>query len=218
MIYPSHGYADIFNNELRQGNNNITLLTKSADIILQNHQGNNYNSKEFVDKILERILIHISKEGSEYKKIQLNKSFLNLMPKNQVYKSGSYISHKLEIKLHPSEDTAHIFIDELNIIAAFKNEISCTKGTFIIKRHIVLEEDCSRLITIPEHGLQISLNHCSSYRNFKKILSNALYEDISNLMAEEFKRISLDKWNVELNNTNLDIKNIINDNMKILIA
>lgn len=219
MIYLSHGYIDILNHEFRHSNGNgIKLVAKSNDIVFQNSEENNYNSKEFVGKVLEKIIHDLVDIKGEYENIQIKKSFLKLTAKGKELDGSSSYEHKLEIKLCPSEDTAHIFIDDINIVTAFKNELSCTKHGYITKKKVILHENCSRLLTIPQHCIQISLNNCSSYDKFKSILLNALYEDISRVMVSELKRLSLPKWTIDLGQTNLDVENIINENMKILIA
>jgi hypothetical protein len=219
VIYLTHGYIDIFNHELRHDKKKtLRLVTQSDDIIFQNNGENKYNSKDFVNKVLEKVLIDLNNQSSVYNNIELTKSALKLASEDQPHNKAAYSDHKLILKLHPSEDTAHVFIDNLNIIAAFRNEISCTRQDYIIKKKVILEENYSKLITIPQHGIHISLNHCTSYNTFKKILVNSIYEDISLLMIDELKKLSLPKWHINLKETNLDIKNIVNDNMKILIA
>lgn len=219
MIYLTHGYIDILNHELRNSNgNNLKLVTKSSDIIFQNNEEYNYNSKEFVNKVLEKIIHDLVDVKQQYESIQIKKSILKLAAKGKNLDGNTSHEHELEIKLRPSEDTAHIFIGELSIVTAFKNELSCTKRGYIIRRNVILHENCSRLLTIPEHGIQISLNHCSSYDKFKSIMLRALYEDISRSFINELKKLNLPKWNINLNQTSLDVENIVNENMKILIA
>jgi hypothetical protein len=218
MIHPPHGYAHIFNYELEKGTNSPKLIVRYNDVIFQTNGVSNYNSSGFVNKILEKVLSDFNKEGSLYTNVQLKKSSLKFIWKNQTYSTSNYTDNKLQIKLHPSEDTAHLFIDELNIMAAFKNEISYIKQGLFIKKNFTLEENYSKSIVIPQHGLQISLNHCSSYNQFKSIIISCLYKDISTNMINELKKLHLSKWNIDLNESNLDIENIIKDNMEILIA
>jgi hypothetical protein len=219
MIYLSHGYIDIFNYELKHINNNaVRLITNSNDIVFQCDEVNRYNSKTLVDIIFQKVLMNLNRQSAVYSNVQFKKSSFKFAPKDHPYNGHSWHNHKLEIKLRPSEDTAKIFIDDLNIIATFSNEISCTKQEYIVKKRVILEENCSRLITIPQHDIQIPLNHCSSYNKFKKMLLDSLCTDIRTHLISEFEALNLSKWDIVLGQTNLDIENLINDNMKILIS
>lgn len=219
MIYLSHGYIDIFNHELRQKNtNNLILVTKPNGVIFQSNNSNNYNSYELTNKVLEKVIQDLKVQKISYKNLELRTSILKFSNKIQPNICDNFNEHKLEVKLRPSEDTAHILIEGLDIVGVFKNELRLVRQDYIIKKNVILEENYSKLITIPQHGFQISLNHCSSYNEFKSILLDALYEDISNHIINELKKTTLQKWNLDLGKTNLDFKNIVNDNMKILIA
>jgi hypothetical protein len=219
MLNITHGYIDIFNHELQcENKKSIKLVTESNGVLLKLDDENRYNCNEFVDKIFQKVLKDIRINDSMYKKVKLKKSSLKFLPQNKPHSSDKYNEHIMNIKLHPSDDTAVVFIDELNIITAFCNEISCTKKQYIGTKNVTFEENLYRLITIPQHGIQISLNLCSNYNSFQDILMKSIYEDIHSCMTSKLKRINLAKWDADLDKTHLAIENIISDNMKILIA
>lgn len=218
MIHLTHGYIDIFNHELRRKHKKkIKLVTEVNEIIFQQYDENRYNSKQLVDTIFKKILSDIRFKDNAYKDIKFKKSGLKLLPQINLHGDALYNDHFLNLTIHPSEDTALIFIDEINIIALFFNEVICTKKQYIGYKSVILQENFCQLINIPQHGIQIALNHCSSYNKFQDILIYSLYEDIYSCMVNTLKKVNLSVWSIELGKTNLDIENILSDNMKILI-
>ncbi|MBL4934741.1 hypothetical protein JK636_03095 [Clostridium sp. YIM B02515] len=219
MIYLLHGYIDVFNHEIRNDNSKkLKLVTKTNDIVFEQNGTYNYNSKVFVDKIIEKVVTDYNSQNSGYDKIQLRKSFLKFSPKNKPHNGGFYNEHSLIFRVHAMDDTAHITFEEFNIIAVFKNELTCVRRDYILNKKASFEENQVRLITLPQHCTQLSINKCKNYRIFKENILSAIYNDISCLMIDELKKINLSKWNISLKETNLDIEKIITDNFKILIA
>jgi hypothetical protein len=219
MIHLTHGYIDIFNHELRRDHSKkVKLVTESNDIVFRQYEENRYNSKQLVDTIFQKVLSDIRFKDNVYTDIKFKKSGLKLLSQNKLHGDDLYNEHSLNLTIRPSEDTAHIFIDELNIIAVFFNEVLCTRKQYLGYKSVILQENFCKLINIPQHGIQIALNHCSSYNKFQDILLSSLYEDLHSCMVNTLKKVNLSVWNIELGNTNLDIENIVNDNMKILIA
>ncbi|ERI95524.1 hypothetical protein HMPREF1982_00154 [Clostridiales bacterium oral taxon 876 str. F0540] len=219
MVYLLHGYIDVFNHEIRSDKSKkLKLVTKANDIIFGQNGTYNYNSKVFVDKIIEKVLNDYSDQNLGYDKIQLRKSFLKFSPKNKPHYGENYNEHSLIFRVNALEDVAHITFEEFDIIAVFKNELSCVRRDYILNKKATFEENHVSLITLPQHCIQLSVSKCKNYKMFKENILKAIYNDISSLMVDELKKINLSKWNIALNETDLDIEKIVNDNFKILIA
>lgn len=219
MLYLPHGYIDVLNHELRHDNSKkLKLITKSNDIVFKQNGKNNYNSKDFINRIIEKVLHDLNSENLIYKKLQLHKSILKFTPSKQTHYGNNYHEHFLKFKIYPFENTANIIIDEFNIIATFKNELTVLKKDLIISKKYTFEENQSQLLTLPQHCIQIHLNDCNNYNDFKKAIFNSIYNDISSLMIRELRKLNLPKWNINLGSTNLDIENIVNDSIHILAA
>jgi hypothetical protein len=214
-----HGYIDTLNHEINHGNSQkLKLVTKSKEILLKERNHFNYNSNEFTNKILEKVMNDLNNEKILYKNISIEKSILKLSAKNQIRHGKTYHEHSLNFKLYPFENGAIITLYEFNIIAYFKNIITYTKKEGVLNKKYSFEENQSYLLTIPEHSIQVHLNNFNDYNSFKKFIFDILYKDISSVIINELKKVNLPKWNINLNNTKLDIKNIVNDNIQVLTA
>ncbi|MCM8709648.1 hypothetical protein M2651_01260 [Clostridium sp. SYSU_GA19001] len=219
MFYLPQGYIDILNHELRHSNTKkLRLITKSNDIIFTQHGINKYNSQKFLSRIAEKVLHDLNSKNFACKKLQFNRSALKFSPTKQTRNSNNYNEYFIKFKIYPYENTAYIVIDELNIIAAFNNELTILKKDSILNKKSILEESQSMLLTLPEHYIQIPLKNWNNYNAFKDDIFNSIYDDIFSLMIKELRKLNLTKWNINLGSTNLDIENIVNDNIMLLSA
>lgn len=219
MLYPSHGYIDILNHEIRHSSSNtLKLVTKTHEIIFKDNKSINYNAANFTNKILQKVLYDLNSQKVSCKNLQVQRSILKLSPKNETRFGKGYHEYNLKFKVYPSETTAHIVIEEFSIIAFFKNEMSCLKKDIMLNKKYNFEESQSQLLILPQHNIQVPLTKCTSYNTFKSIILDAVYKDIASIMAQELNKIHLPKWDIDLSSTNLDVKNIVTDNIQVLIA
>lgn len=219
MLYPIHGYIDTLNHEVGQGNSKkLKLVTKSKEILLKENNNFNYNSVNFINKILEKVIQDLNGEKISCKNLKIEKSVLKLSPKNQIRHGKIFHEYNLKFKVFPYESAAIVNIQEFNIIAYFKSIIHYTRTDGVLNKKLSLEESQSQLLTIPEHSFQVPMNSCKDYNSFKKTISNAIYKDVSSVITKELKKINLSKWNISLSSISLDIESIVNDNIQVLIA
>lgn len=221
MLYPSHGYIDTLNHEIKQvESKKLKIIAKSNEIIFKQNGQNDYhyNSKNFTNKIMQKVIHNLSSKKITCKNLQLYNSTFRFSPKDQTRYGKTYHEYNLKFKIYPFEDTAQIVVNEFSIIISFKNELSCLKKDLVMNKKYIFEESQSRLLTLPEHCIQVSVKDCLSYSEFKKVIFDCIYKDISSIMISELKRLDIPKWDINLSKTNLDIENLVNDNIKVLIA
>jgi hypothetical protein len=219
MNYLLHGYIDIFNHEINYNSlKKLKLVTNTNDIIFEDNGHYNYNSKDFLDKILQHVLLDLKKRNNNLKKIRINKSLLRFSPDKQPHAGGTYNEHVINLKIHPFDDMAHIIFDELSLISYFRNEFSFVEKVYIKSKTYTFDETQSKLIILPQHCLQVSLEGCKNYTSFKSTILDAIYKDITFLIIEELKKVTIPKWNISLKENALDFEGIIKDNFKLIAA